>query len=80
MFRKLSPEKIVETAARLQKRIAERFPGSGLSHVASELQQVTQEASVLSAYLQKPHVPLRVASGTSVLALASVVVLAAVKL
>lgn len=80
MFRKLDPNKIVETAARLSKRIEERFAGSGLSRVASELEQVTREASVLSAYLQKPHVPLRVASGTSVIALASVVVLAAVKL
>ncbi|HVU03074.1 MAG TPA: hypothetical protein VHE30_15040 [Polyangiaceae bacterium] len=80
MYRKLDSGRIVETAERLRRRIAERFPDSGLSQVAAELEQVTREASSLSAYLRRPHLPLRVASVASVLALASVVVLAAVKL
>src|SRR3954466_13989724 len=60
MFRKLDPEQIVATPSRLERRIAERFPGAGLSQVAAELTQVTREAQALSAWKNTPNKPLRV--------------------
>ena len=45
-YRSLRPDKIVETQRRLQQRIAKRFPVSGLSGVARDLQAVAEEAAV----------------------------------
>ena len=59
MYRSLDPEKIVETSGALRDRIAERFPGSGLSNVGSELLSITGEAAAFSHWLDKPLLPLR---------------------
>ena len=80
MFRKLDPEQIVETASRLERRIAERFPGAGLSRVAAELTQVTREAHALSSWLAAPNRPLRVAVSLSIAVLFVVVLGAAATL
>ena len=37
MYSELQPERIRETVAVLDRRIGERFPGSGLSRVSAEL-------------------------------------------
>ena len=37
MYRRLDGAHIVETLDRVQRRIEERFPGSGLSQVSGEL-------------------------------------------
>src|SRR4051812_14105254 len=80
MFRKLDPEQIVATASRLERRIAERFPGAGLSQVAAELTQVTREAQALSAWLATPNKPLRVLVSLAITVLFAVVLAAAATL
>lgn len=52
---------IIETAERLQKRIAERFPGSGLLRVAASVVKAAHEADHKSSKISKAHLPLRAA-------------------
>jgi hypothetical protein len=66
MYRRLEATQIVETAARLRRRIEERFPESGLTKVASELEEVAREAATLSSWLARPDRPLRIAVGVAV--------------
>jgi hypothetical protein len=61
-FRRLDPEKIIETVRALHGRIEKRFPGSGLGKVVSELRQVAEETVARTRWIQEPHVPLRVAA------------------
>jgi len=49
----------VRTSGLLRRRIDERFPGSGLGRVASELETVTTEAVALSSDIARPHWLLR---------------------
>ncbi|MBI5247038.1 MAG: hypothetical protein HY923_07630 [Elusimicrobia bacterium] len=57
----LEPKHIIETAERLQKRIAERFPGSSLLKVAETVTKTAQAADHKSAAIAKVHLPLRAA-------------------
>jgi hypothetical protein len=59
MFRSLKEDKILETVERLQQRIAERFPESGLSVVAAELVQLTRESVARAASIRRPNLLLR---------------------
>ena len=59
MHRSLNPQKIVETADKLEKRIAERFPTAGLRQVASELHAISEECVVRSARIRTPNYLLR---------------------
>jgi hypothetical protein len=61
-FRRLDPQKIVETMQQLHGRIERRFPESGLSKVAAELQRVAEETIQRAEWIQKPNLPLRVAA------------------
>lgn len=74
MYRSLNPDKIVQTAGQLREHISERFPGSGLSHVAAELLSVSEQAAALTQWLAKPHVPLRVLAGVGIAAMATIFV------
>lgn len=67
--RLLDPERIIETSAQLQRRIAERFPDSGLSKVATELHVVARESAVRAAEFDQPNIPLRVGIGLLVCAI-----------
>ncbi|MCM2373368.1 hypothetical protein NB063_22375 [Rhodopirellula sp. ICT_H3.1] len=67
----LRDDYIVETIARLQRRISERFPGSGLCRLCGELLEVARRASERSAKIGRPIVWIRV-SGYA-LAVASVI-------
>ena len=59
MYRALDSEAIVATCENLRKRIAERFPGSGLSRVSVELLAVAQESAAridrLAPQLARSH-------------------------
>ena len=57
----LRDDRIVETVARLQRRISERFPGSGLSALCEQLLGVARQASERSKWIGKPIRPIRVA-------------------
>src|SRR5262245_31312944 len=59
MERRLKDDKLLETVERIQKRIAERFPGSGLSQVAAELAQVTRESVARAAEIRRPDYWIR---------------------
>src|SRR6059036_1546872 len=63
-FRRLDSENIIATVEALQRRIAERFPGSGLGNIVSELRRIAEETVTRTAWIQKPHLPLRVAAVT----------------
>lgn len=75
-YRTLRPDKIIETQRRLQERIAQRFPGSGLSEVARELQTAAEQAAVRAEHIRRPNITLRVA--VAVLLIAAVVLAIAV--
>jgi hypothetical protein len=80
VYRKIEAARIVETANALHRRVKERFPGSGLSLVASELERVAREAAELSSWLLQPNYRVRALVGFAVLVLGGVVVLALVQL
>src|SRR5881396_1430452 len=54
MYRRLEGTRIIETLQRLEQRIEERFPGSGLGRVSGELLAVANES------LARPNLALRV--------------------
>ncbi|MBC8116757.1 MAG: hypothetical protein H7062_20370, partial [Candidatus Saccharimonas sp.] len=74
-YRELRPQKIVDTAAQLERRIADRFPGAGLRQVAGELHRVAQEAVLRCEQIKRPHVWLRAACVVLVAAILGVIVL-----
>ena len=74
-YRALRPQKIVDTAAQLERRIADRFPGAGLRQVAGELHRVAQEAVLRCEQIKRPHLWLRAACVLLVTAIVGVLVL-----
>jgi hypothetical protein len=73
-YRRLDSQKIIDTVQALQRRIESRFPGSGLGKVASELLKVAEETVTRTQWIQRPHLPLRLAA--ALLSLSIVVLLA----
>src|SRR5262245_39864813 len=59
MKRLLREDKLLETAEKIRRRISERFPDSGLSQVAAEIVQITQESLVRAAAIRRPNLWLR---------------------
>src|SRR5439155_8036906 len=59
-FRSLQADRVVETAERLERRIAERFPNANLRQVANELVTMAREATDRAQHIARPNVPLRV--------------------
>ncbi|HEX5999453.1 MAG TPA: hypothetical protein VFZ16_08650 [Hyphomicrobiaceae bacterium] len=57
----LDAQKIIETIARLQRRITERFPGAGLAAVCDELQVLAHESSARAQRIARRHMLLRLA-------------------
>jgi len=76
MYRALNPDYIIQTIGQLHDRIQERFPGSGLSKVAAELQQISDEAVARAEWISKPLLPLRIGIGGLVALLAAVILVA----
>jgi hypothetical protein len=67
-YRSLDPAKLIETLARLQARIDERFPGSGLGKVCVELTETARSSAGEAARLARPSWPWRTAVGAIVAA------------
>lgn len=67
--RLLDPEKIIESSAQLQRRITERFPKSGLSQVARELNVIARESALRAVEFDRPNIPLRLAIAVLVFAI-----------
>ena len=80
MYRRLDGTHIVETLRRLEHRIGERFPGSGLSRVCADLLAAAMESMARLALLRRPNVPLRVGSWALIGAIAFMVLEALVHL
>ncbi|MFO0945977.1 MAG: hypothetical protein U1D30_08530 [Planctomycetota bacterium] len=59
MNRRLDAAKIIETVVLLRVRIEERFPNSGLSRVAAEMELIANQAMVRVGKIQRANVPLR---------------------
>jgi hypothetical protein len=57
----LKSERILDTQRRLALRIANRFPGSGLSEVADELVSMAQDAAARAELIRQPNLVLRIA-------------------
>ena len=66
--RVLDAAKVVETVARLQARIAERFPGSGLASVCGSLASAAELTAAREAELARPILPLRILAVVVVIA------------
>ena len=66
MYRSLDSEKILGTIGTLSRRIAERFPGSGLAKVCEELLTIAEESQRRSAWIAKPQRSLRFIAGALV--------------
>lgn len=61
---RLDPAKIHETAERLERRIRERFPESGLSRVCLQLVELSAHAKQTCAIIRQPNHLVRSASWT----------------
>ncbi len=61
MYRKLDPGKVIKTLKRLNKRIDERFPQSGLNDVCKELVEVAHQTEKRAEAISKPNIALRIA-------------------
>jgi hypothetical protein len=69
MYRNLDSEKILGTIETLSRRIAERFPGSGLNKVCEELLTIAGESQRRTAWIAKPQKALRLIIGALVVLL-----------
>lgn len=58
-YRMLDAARVVETVEKLERRITERFPESGLTRVASELLAVGREAQERCRKIRSAHLGLR---------------------
>ena len=61
MYRNLDPDKTIETIGRLQQRIQERFPNSGLGRVCVELNVVAKDIRQQAELIAQPNYGLRAA-------------------
>jgi hypothetical protein len=66
IYRTLDPARIRETLRRLGDRIAERFPGSGLSAVARDLTDLAERTEAEAKRIARPNVPLRIAMAVAI--------------
>lgn len=79
-YRQLDERSILDTLAQVKQRVCERFPGSGLSNVATELLSVGSEVMETVEFLKRPIYRVRVPVwiGIAVMIASSVWVLASV--
>lgn len=61
-YRRLDSDRIVVTLARLERRIAERFPSSGLAGVSGELHAIAQECRGRLRRIARPNWLIRISS------------------
>jgi hypothetical protein len=57
---RLEPDKIIGTTEKLQRRINERFPGSGLGEVCGQLCELARRAEATAASIQRPERPWQI--------------------
>jgi hypothetical protein len=69
IYRTLDILKVVETIQHLRLRIDDRFPGSGLSQVCAELEDLTEETRQKIAWISTPKLWIRIGVGGIILAM-----------
>lgn len=82
MYTELELDHILATIARLEQRIRERFPDSGLSRVAAELRRLGAEQEALLVRLRRPIWILRIGAALGIagmLAIAGVLAMLALR-
>jgi hypothetical protein len=79
-FGRLDEARILETIARLEARIGERFPGSGLQRVAGAVLAQARETAGLVAAVRRPNWPIRAAVGLLIVLMLAVVAVIALSL
>jgi len=73
-FRRLDPQKIIETARALRERIERRFPSAGLVKIADEVVRVAEETVTRTEWIQRPHLPLRIAAASLTVTIVAILV------
>jgi hypothetical protein len=68
-YSELQPALIIATVQRLEQRVDERFPGSGLSRVAAELHRTATQTQHTIRRLRRPIWPLRIGAVVGVVLL-----------
>lgn len=58
----LQPKSIINTISRLEKRIGDRFPDSGLRKVINEFLDFSENCNDNISWIAKPNIPLRLLS------------------
>lgn len=76
VYRELDPQRIIETSVLLQRRVEERFAGSGLSRIAREVTDVAKAANQVSSWLARPIMWVRAAVALAVAVLGFLVFMA----
>lgn len=72
MYSELKPERIQETIVALERRIAERFPGSSLSRVSSELRRLAGESEQVIQGLRRPMWLVRFGAALAIVAIVGI--------
>lgn len=72
MYRRLNVDRVLETAEQLERRIAQRFPESGLVRVARELIEIVRDGRDRLSRLGEPLWPVRIASWTAILSMIAI--------
>lgn len=70
----LDPQRIIDTMAALQRRIEERFPGSGLGRLARRMLDIAEHSAEKVAWVARPNLSLRIAIGIIIVALIALTV------
>ena len=78
-YTSIDPQEITATAQRLQTRISDRFPKSGLAKVCAHLHQLSEAAAIRSEEIDRPIMWVRVTSWCLITILAPLSVFIVVK-
>jgi hypothetical protein len=77
-YRTLDADAVVETIRRLEQRISERFPNSGLAAVCRDLGALAGETQARSQSVARPHLSVRLAVFVAIAAAAAGLIFVAV--
>jgi len=58
----LNPDKIIDTIERLERRVADRFPQSGLRSVCQDFIKISHQTKGNIDWISKPNLPVRIGS------------------
>ena len=67
-FRRLDPDRVIETVTRLRDRIRERFPAASLGNLADELVLAARDHRARTERIRRANTPLRMSCAALVIA------------